>query len=86
MGACSQELCGGTHVAHAPQTGTVVLTSESSVGAGMRKQGAVDVGGVGLRGRGSAWLPAARSSWTSPGRCSWRAGSPRARWHGGATT
>ncbi|MFK0294915.1 alanine--tRNA ligase [Streptomyces sp. NPDC090442] len=36
-GAWSRELCGGTHVEHAAQIGTVALTGESSVGAGMRR-------------------------------------------------
>ncbi|WP_030606997.1 alanine--tRNA ligase [Streptomyces sclerotialus] len=36
-GAWSRELCGGTHVEHASQVGTVALTAESSVGAGMRR-------------------------------------------------
>ncbi|MEU4052815.1 alanine--tRNA ligase [Streptomyces olivaceus] len=36
-GAWSRELCGGTHVEHASQIGTVALTGESSVGAGMRR-------------------------------------------------
>lgn len=36
-GPWSRELCGGTHVARASQIGTVVLTSQSSVGAGHRR-------------------------------------------------
>ncbi len=36
-GPWSRELCGGTHVDHASQIGTVVLTSESSVGSGNRR-------------------------------------------------
>ncbi|MFR9725114.1 alanine--tRNA ligase [Streptomyces sp. MS19] len=36
-GAWSRELCGGTHVAHASQIGTIALTSEGSVGAGLRR-------------------------------------------------
>lgn len=36
-GAWSRELCGGTHVEHALQIGTVALTGEFSVGAGMRR-------------------------------------------------
>ncbi|MFY4719752.1 alanine--tRNA ligase [Streptomyces sp. LaBMicrA B280] len=36
-GAWSRELCGGTHVEHASQIGTVAVTSEGSVGAGMRR-------------------------------------------------
>ncbi|MFF8831208.1 alanine--tRNA ligase [Streptomyces sp. NPDC015131] len=36
-GPWSRELCGGTHVEHASQIGTVALTSEGSVGAGMRR-------------------------------------------------
>ncbi|MBZ6229907.1 alanine--tRNA ligase [Streptomyces olivaceus] len=36
-GAWSRELCGGTHVEHASQIGTVALSGESSVGAGMRR-------------------------------------------------
>ncbi|MFJ3633372.1 alanine--tRNA ligase [Streptomyces sp. NPDC090112] len=45
-GAWSRELCGGTHVEHASQIGTVALTSEGSVGAGMRRlEAAVGVEG-----------------------------------------
>ncbi|WP_069814163.1 alanine--tRNA ligase [Streptomyces sp. TP-A0874] len=36
-GAWSRELCGGTHVERAAQIGTVALTAEGSVGAGMRR-------------------------------------------------
>lgn len=36
-GPWSRELCGGTHVDHSSQIGTVVLTGESSVGAGNRR-------------------------------------------------
>ncbi|OPC84123.1 alanine--tRNA ligase [Embleya scabrispora] len=36
-GAWSRELCGGTHVEHASQIGTIALTSEVSVGASMRR-------------------------------------------------
>ncbi|MEU4148446.1 alanine--tRNA ligase [Streptomyces parvulus] len=51
-GAWSRELCGGTHVAHAAQIGTVALTSESSVGAGMRRlEAAVGVEGFGYLAR-----------------------------------
>lgn len=45
-GPWSRELCGGTHVQRAAQIGTVVLTSDSSVGAGNRRVEAV----VGLEG------------------------------------
>ncbi|MFB6509009.1 alanine--tRNA ligase, partial [Streptomyces virginiae] len=45
-GAWSRELCGGTHVEHASQIGTVALTAEGSVGAGMRRlEAAVGVEG-----------------------------------------
>ncbi|MYS07447.1 alanine--tRNA ligase [Streptomyces sp. SID6041] len=51
-GAWSRELCGGTHVAHASQIGTVALTSESSVGAGMRRlEAAVGIEGFGYLAR-----------------------------------
>ncbi|NJP65054.1 alanine--tRNA ligase [Streptomyces spiramenti] len=45
-GAWSRELCGGTHVQHASQVGTIALTAEASVGAGMRRvEAAVGVEG-----------------------------------------
>ncbi|WP_031185714.1 alanine--tRNA ligase [Streptomyces sp. NRRL F-5635] len=51
-GAWSRELCGGTHVEHASQIGTVALTSESSVGAGMRRlEAAVGAEGFGYLAR-----------------------------------
>ena len=36
-GEWSRELCGGTHVAHSSQVGPLAITTESSVGAGMRR-------------------------------------------------
>ncbi|MEO8888991.1 MAG: alanine--tRNA ligase [Jatrophihabitantaceae bacterium] len=36
-GAWSRELCGGTHVAHAAQVGTITVIGESSVGSGVRR-------------------------------------------------
>lgn len=36
-GPWSRELCGGTHVDHSSQIGTVVVTGESSVGSGSRR-------------------------------------------------
>ncbi|MDP3893232.1 alanine--tRNA ligase, partial [Nocardioides sp.] len=36
-GPWSRELCGGTHVDHAAQIGTLVVTTESSVGSGSRR-------------------------------------------------
>ncbi|MGW8745066.1 alanine--tRNA ligase [Streptomyces sp. NPDC055794] len=51
-GAWSRELCGGTHVEHAAQIGTVALTGESSVGAGMRRlEAAVGIEGFGYLAR-----------------------------------
>jgi len=47
-GPWSRELCGGTHVQRSSQIGTVVLTSESSVGSGNRRVEAL----VGLEGFG----------------------------------
>ncbi|GAA2718786.1 MULTISPECIES: alanine--tRNA ligase [Streptomyces] len=51
-GAWSRELCGGTHVEHAAQIGLVALTSETSVGAGMRRlEAAVGFEGFGYLAR-----------------------------------
>ncbi|MFG3425581.1 alanine--tRNA ligase [Streptomyces californicus] len=51
-GAWSRELCGGTHVDRAAQIGTVALTSEGSVGAGMRRlEAAVGIEGFGYLAR-----------------------------------
>ncbi|WP_086692969.1 alanine--tRNA ligase [Streptomyces recifensis] len=51
-GEWSRELCGGTHVQHASQIGVLALTSESSVGSGMRRlEGAVGLEGVGYLAR-----------------------------------
>ncbi|NEE18050.1 alanine--tRNA ligase, partial [Streptomyces sp. SID7499] len=51
-GAWSRELCGGTHVERAAQIGTVALTAESSVGAGMRRlEAAVGIEGFGYLAR-----------------------------------
>ena len=36
-GPWSRELCGGTHVDHSSQVGTIVVTSEASVGSGNRR-------------------------------------------------
>ena len=36
-GPWSRELCGGTHVDHSSQVGTIVVTGESSVGSGNRR-------------------------------------------------
>jgi len=47
-GPWSRELCGGTHVAHSSQIGTVVLTAEASVGSGVRRVEAL-VGVEGFR-------------------------------------
>ncbi|MGW1207900.1 alanine--tRNA ligase [Streptomyces cyaneofuscatus] len=51
-GAWSRELCGGTHVDRSAQIGTVALTSEGSVGAGMRRlEAAVGIEGFGYLAR-----------------------------------
>ncbi len=36
-GPWSRELCGGTHVSHSSQIGTIVITGEASVGSGNRR-------------------------------------------------
>jgi alanyl-tRNA synthetase len=48
VGEYSKELCGGTHVPHTSQIGVVVLTSEGSIGANLRRVEAL-VGHEGLR-------------------------------------
>ncbi|HET7483006.1 MAG TPA: alanine--tRNA ligase, partial [Actinomycetota bacterium] len=48
VGEYSKELCGGTHVPHTSQIGVIVLTSEGSVGANLRRVEAL-VGSEGLR-------------------------------------
>jgi alanyl-tRNA synthetase len=61
VGEYSKELCGGTHVPHTSQIGAVVLTSEGSVGANLRRVEAL-VGHEGLRfleGRAAALQRAA---------------------------
>ncbi|MEV4436741.1 alanine--tRNA ligase [Streptomyces sp. NPDC049585] len=51
-GAWSRELCGGTHVEHAAQIGLLALTSETSVGTGMRRlEAAVGFEGFGYLAR-----------------------------------
>jgi alanyl-tRNA synthetase len=47
-GPWSRELCGGTHVEHSSQVGTIVVTGESSVGSGNRRVEAL----TGLEGFG----------------------------------
>ena len=46
VGEYSKELCGGTHVPHTSQIGVIVLTSEGSVGANLRRVEAL----VGIEG------------------------------------
>jgi alanyl-tRNA synthetase len=68
VGEYSKELCGGTHVPHTSQIGVVVLTSEGSVGANLRRVEAL-VGHEGLRfleGRASVLQRAADALRTNP--------------------
>ncbi|MEA2485803.1 MAG: alanyl-tRNA synthetase, partial [Actinomycetota bacterium] len=68
VGEYSKELCGGTHVPHTSQIGVVVLTSEGSVGANLRRVEAL-VGHEGLRfleGRAAVLQRAADALKTNP--------------------
>jgi alanyl-tRNA synthetase len=68
VGEYSKELCGGTHVPHTSQIGVIVLTSEGSVGANLRRVEAL-VGHQGLRlleDRAAVLQRAADSLKTSP--------------------
>jgi alanyl-tRNA synthetase len=68
VGDYSKELCGGTHVPHTSQIGAVVLTSEGSVGANLRRVEAL-VGHEGLRfleGRAATLQRAADALKTNP--------------------
>jgi alanyl-tRNA synthetase len=68
VGEYSKELCGGTHVPHTSQIGVVVVTSEGSVGANLRRVEAL-VGHEGLRfleGRAAVLQQAADALKTNP--------------------
>jgi alanyl-tRNA synthetase len=68
VGEYSKELCGGTHVPHTSQIGVVVLTSEGSIGANLRRVEAL-VGHEGLRfleGRAAVLQQAADALKTNP--------------------